>query len=401
MKGDDNNNITDEEWEELGMRDVAKKIHVCLREGALNDHKISYLFQGLTRSSSIETMHLYRNDLSVAAVRCMVPFLQNANNLHSLNLHGNNLQSEGFNLLLRALNDSPIKRLNVKRCSIESIEIDIEQTPRHLEFLDLSGNDINSDGCREVAKLLQGGDATLRELDLKDNKIDDEGVEILVDALQKNLSLGGLSLRGNDGISKQGEIMLLKLVIDISSIEATLQSNHYLTSVRFSFDLDNQIQELVDTVFIYTNHQCYTGGRREVNTGKAGRQKMIEFQLNSVKRAELAELQGVNHSVYSEIDPLHLPEVLRLVGRHHGQGELYVALKSSIAELISTVNRKECLKQQRVRYKAMMDRHRAIIADYGMKVEAIEAEIAAIEDEEGVNEEEIGSESRSNKRRRV
>ena len=101
------------------------------------------------------------------------------------------------------------------------------------------------------------------------------------------------------------------------------------------------------------------------------------------------------------LTPLHLPEVLRLVGRHHGQGKLYVALKSSIAKLISTVNKKECLKQQRVRYKAIMDEHRAIFAEYGTKVEAIEAEIAAIEDEEGVNEEEIRSKSRSNKRRRV
>ena len=46
VKGDDNN-ITDEEWEELGRSNVANKIHVGLRDGALNDHKISYLFRGL------------------------------------------------------------------------------------------------------------------------------------------------------------------------------------------------------------------------------------------------------------------------------------------------------------------------------------------------------------------
>ena len=65
-------------------------------------------------------------------------------------------------------------------------------------------------------------------------------------------------------------------------------------------------------------------------------------------RAELAELQGVRHSVYSEINPLHLPEVLSLVGLNYGQGELFVALKSSIAGVLSTVNRKECLKQRNV-----------------------------------------------------
>ena len=78
--------------------------------------------------------------------------------MYSLNLHGNNLQSEGFNLLIRALSDSPIERLLVNRCDIEYIEIDIEHAPRYLEFLVLSGNDINADVCREVAKLLQGGE---------------------------------------------------------------------------------------------------------------------------------------------------------------------------------------------------------------------------------------------------
>ena len=43
------------------------------------------------------------------------------------------------------------------------------------------------------------------------------------------------------------------------------------------------------------------------------------------------------------VNPLHLPEeILSLVGHHHGQGELYVAFKSSMMSLslFSTVNRK-------------------------------------------------------------
>ena len=43
----------------------------------------------------------------------------------------------------------------------------------------------------------------------------------------------------------------------------------------------------------------------------------------------MADLQGVDHSMYTKIDPFHFPEVLALVGRSNGQGELYVALKSS------------------------------------------------------------------------
>ena len=109
----------------------------------------------------------------------MVPFLQNANNLIELELTDNNFQSEGFKILLRALSDSPIEELLCQECGIESIEIDNEHKPKHLKRLYLNCNNINADGCRGLGKLLQG-DSTLTTLHLPGNKIDDEGVEILV-----------------------------------------------------------------------------------------------------------------------------------------------------------------------------------------------------------------------------
>ena len=112
---------------------------------------------------------------------------------------------------------------------------------------------------------------------------------------------------------------------------------------------------------------------------------MIQTQLNSVKRAEFVELQGVTSSVFSEIDPLHLPEVLSLIGRHHDQRDLYVALKSSIAALISTVNVKEFLNQQRAYYRAKLDE--------------IEDKIAAMEAADVLAEKRRDSSS-GNKRRR-
>eukprot|EP00986_Skeletonema_menzelii_P001461 scaffold387_cov136-Skeletonema_menzelii.AAC.4 len=140
---------------------------------------------------------------------------------------------------------------------------------------------------------------------------------------------------------------------------------------------------------------------KQHNPGAAGREKLIQTQLNSARRAELAEIQGVNHSLYSEIDPLHLPEVLALVGHRHGQRDLYVALKSSIAGVISTVNRKQCLKQQKAHHEAVIAEHKAnleaLIAEHETKVEAIEAEIAAIE----ASDDSVGGKSRTSKKRRA
>ena len=85
---------------------------------------MKFLFRGLNRSSSIRNMSLYDNGFSVEVIRSMVPFLQNSNNLTNLDLDDNNIQSEGFNLLCRALRDSPIEYLHCNRCDIESIEIE-------------------------------------------------------------------------------------------------------------------------------------------------------------------------------------------------------------------------------------------------------------------------------------
>ena len=154
----------------------------------------------------------------------MVPFLQNANNLKYVDLHNNNIQSEGFNMLFRALRDSPIVKLCCSTCGIESIEIDSESIPQNLTQLQLDENKINSDGCREIAKLLQRGNTTLEYLFLFDNMIDDDGVEFLVDALKNNTSLTNLSLSGNDEITVEGMKSCLRLVNDISTA-STLHCN--------------------------------------------------------------------------------------------------------------------------------------------------------------------------------
>ncbi len=368
-------NMTDDQWEQLG-RDISN--NTCLAklsffDDALNDHKISFFFRGLTRSSSITNISLERdrlssvgavNRLTVNAIQSMVPFLQNADNLTCLNLNFNNIQSEGFNSLLRALCDSPIENLHCCGCGIELIEIDSDNVPKHLGRLVLSDNRINADGCRGLANLLQGEDATLPELYLDGNKIDDEGVDILVAALQSNISLETLDLSLNY-MTEEGKIMLLKLVSDVSSINATFQSNHKLRHLSMdSLDADEEIETQIDMALAINE------ANRLFRPELAGRIKVIRAQLHSETRTRFANLQGVDHSLYSEINPLHLPEVLAMVGQCHGQSELYMALNSSVAGVISTVNRKQCLLQQRMYYSN--------------KIDAIDAEIAAIGDGEGL-----------------
>ena len=80
-----------------------------------------------------------------------------------------------------------------------------------------------------------------------------------------------------------------------------------------------------------------------------------------------------------------------MVGHSHGQGELYVALKASIAGVTSTVNRKQCIEEQ-------MAYHAAKLEELGAE---LGAELAAINEAAEVGVVEIGSQSRSKKRRRA
>ena len=313
--------MEEEEFESYGDT-FARNSHIqelCMGDLNLGDEKMRSLFGGLTRSSSIEELNVSSNRIGTESIQSMVPFLQNASNLKKLYVSGNNITSEGFKVLWRELTSSQIEELYCAGCGVESIEIDIGSIPPNLDILSMSRNNINTDECRELAKLLQCKNSTLTNLVLVGSRIDDEGVAILADSLGNNKSLEKLTLQKNEGITMKGKALLLKLVNDVSSIAATLQSNHTLQKI--TVDEDSDIQQ-------HINHAVDYHVDEENDPEEAGREKVIQTQLNSVERAELAALQGVDCSLslYSEIDPLYLPEVLELVQEYHGMSELYVAL---------------------------------------------------------------------------
>mmetsp|Transcript_25472 Transcript_25472/g.51115 ORF Transcript_25472/g.51115 Transcript_25472/m.51115 type:complete len:444 (+) Transcript_25472:173-1504(+) len=375
------NDLSNGDWEQLG-RDIANCSQLeTLDLGDVNvglgnsmDEKLASLFRGWTRSTSIRSINLRCGELSVEGVRSMVPLLHSTSTLQFLTLNDSNIQSEGFNILFRALRNSPICSLECKGCDIDSIEIGNDEFPRNLQQLWIDDNNINADGCRELAKLLQGGDATLETLSLSNNRIDGDGVEILASVLQNNTSLKYLDLVRNR-ISVEGNVKLLKLVCDISSMEATLQTNCTLHTIYVDEDAE-EIQEWIDYANSFT---CNSNSNRE---------KLIDMQLHSMRRANLCRLQGIersNAAFYGDFDPLHLPEILALVGRTHGLAELHVALKSSIVTLFSTVDRVKCLEQEMAYHQA--------------RVASLQAQIGAIKRAEG-NVEEVGNDP-SNKRRRI
>eukprot|EP00984_Skeletonema_dohrnii_P011268 scaffold4476_cov120-Skeletonema_dohrnii-CCMP3373.AAC.17 len=168
-------------------------------------------------------------------------------------------------------------------------------------------NNIGPDGCRGLATLLQKENSTLDTLILDRNNIDDEGVQILANALRSNTSLTRIILTGNE-ITREGVVSLLKVVNDISSIKATLQSNHTLTEIEYDdfFDIQLNISDA-----LYYNKDL----EGDAVIGKA---KVINTQLHSEVREWMCYSQGIDSQHDSiavpltEIGPQLLPEILEI-----------------------------------------------------------------------------------------
>jgi len=240
-----------------------------------------------------------------------------------------------------------------------------------LETLSMSKNPINSAGCIGISKLLEKSTA-LEEVCICNTKIGDEGADMLANSLKHNPTCYLLEIEENR-ITQKGAVSFIKLMSDITSIESTYNSNHVLSDpCLISLDDSNAAKKYVD--------RCLSINAQPNNINK-GRSKVIEFQLNGVKREELHRLQGIEYcykSIFSEIDHLVLPDVLSLVGREHGQTELYRMLVNSVPDLFSTVNRKVVLKQKLAEKNKDIADKKIEMASLAAQMAALSAEVSEI-----------------------
>ena len=386
---------------ELLGRYIANNTHLrklSLSNNDLTDKCMVFLFQGLVRSSSLKELDLSGNDLYDShGIRFMVPFLENSN-LLAIDLSRNrDFNTNCFELLIRAIHGSLIKKLSLHECSIDDVSALGNCSLPYLTSLDLGNNilkglsalenytklktlclsesRIGIDGCRTLAHLLQNEDLSLHTLDLDDNVIDDESAEIIANSLKHNTKLHTLHLKRNN-IKKKGFKAFLKLLVNVSPTENTYKnSNHTLTclSLRNDYVYDeegNYVEgnDYVEEYILKIDHML------NINTNdNPGRRKVIDCMLRSDNRMELAELQGItcpsHNSVYSQIDPIVLPEVLALVCTNN---DMYCALVATASDLTSLVNKPVVIKEK-IEKKNEQIAHLNI--EYNQKIGALVAEI--------------------------
>jgi len=71
----------------------------------------------------------------------------------------------------------------------------------------------------------------------------------------------------------------------------------------------------------------------------------------------MCRLQCKQHTAkpLTELGSLLLPEVLELVGKHHGLSEFYNTFRTSVADLWTTINRKKVIQQRRDEISKQME----------------------------------------------
>ena len=348
-------------WELLGGY-IAKNEHLVsidLSRCRLTDSNMQLLFRGLT-ICSLEKLDLSYNNFGVDGIRSMTPLLRNAQNICRLDIHDNpNINTECFRLLVEAMySGGSIEVLRLDRCNIDDMTaLDYYLLPRlrhldlehnsiqnipsslenftNLEKLYLRNNNIGNEGCRSIAKLLQKDDSRLSDLYLSSTDMGDEEAEILANSLKSNASLETLYLDQINDIKEQGHRAFLKLLNDVSSIERTYNSNHTLTTLILPYSSNATICEMQRHI----DFAAEINKSNEGNSHAAGRAKVIQTQLNSQKRKELCHLQ-VDYSyssIFAEIEPFLLPEVLALTGGNHGQRELYRMLIATVPNCLLSI----------------------------------------------------------------
>jgi len=348
LRSPDTEKFTDLSWRLLG-RYIANNTHlkkVDLMRCGITDEKMASIFFELTHSASTKTLILTQNSFGIQGVQSMIPFL-NDTKLSELHFTVNpNFNTECFEMLIHNLHDKPLTDLEFGSCNISNVSALETYNLPHIQKLSLNDNNIGREGFIIISNLLQQEGSNLKHLYLSGTGMGDEDAELLATSLENNTKLHSLYLYDNS-ITKRGYKAFLQLLVDVSSIENTYNSNHTLNSLNLTAPVQG-----VDSTWTHVESSILIN---KLYTHSAGRAKIIKYQLNSNNRKELCCLQGIEYSAgsnFADIEPALLPRILALIGEEHGQSEFYAALIPMVPDLMSCVDTTGMMKDLMVKNAA-------------------------------------------------
>ena len=208
------------------------------------------VISALNRQPQLEELDLELLSMGRNACTALTNLLQNTiKHLQTLNLSGNNIDDKGVEDLIQALANGG--------------------SSKSLKLLDLSDNQtITIEGWKTVSTLLERADFSLEKLNISENNIGNKGALIFANALRDNCKLKALRLHGNH-ITAEGWAYISTLLCDPSTVNRTYLSNHTLVDLgnthylpfhtQFGPDLNasNEDKGLIAMVKILQSHSNF------------------------------------------------------------------------------------------------------------------------------------------------
>lgn len=252
----------------------------------LERNSFGRLCEGLKYNTSVQVIQLrHSHRLEVASVNGLEQVIQNNPSLRKLDLSDCSLDADGVEAIADALCSH--------ECALQEL---------HLVKMDIGkrGDEI----LASIVKILKNPLSHLRVVCIDKNPIDCNSAFALAGSLINNTDLETLCLDINlnhpsDPFVESGLIHFLHLVCDPSSIEATFDSNHTLSSLGFA-NLRNMESGVDDANLLC--RALRVNGRIEDKL-LAARMKIVLCHV----------LQRINFAEFALMDACILPRVLELV----------------------------------------------------------------------------------------
>ena len=212
----------------LALGDCSQLKNINISENIIGIGQLVNIITALSMHPQLERLDLTWMDIDRNECTALSTLLRcTTTQLQKLNLHGNNIDDDGIELLLPALCEHTLQELKLGY--------------NHL---------ITIIGWKAVSTLLETPDSNLETLNISFNNIGDDEARIFANALKSNTTLKTLSLSNSRiGITSEGWAPFSKLLCDTSSINNTFLSNHTLEN----FGNTEGQPRVVSTSFVLNN----------------------------------------------------------------------------------------------------------------------------------------------------
>lgn len=182
----------------------------------------------------------------------------------------------------------------------------------NLQMLNLEATNLTDTACKTLMLVLQGQEYSVNQLNLNRNHIGNKGLNLLLRGLKGNTCLDTLHLADNR-ITTNGWQVILDLICDVTTIDATKQSNHTLTTLTgptASFWKTKIGNDIKGTLFI--NEQAARKARidQPLACQVAAATKITDRHLVNLYKSSSTILDGDDDNLF--------PLIIAWIGKHHG-----------------------------------------------------------------------------------